>query len=502
MKNKEEPEYSRALVPKHNTLYKIIIAVLIVIILVLLGVYFGLIKPNFNSATNTSGDDIATSVPVVELEKLNFEGVTVNREIGKTLMKIDYVDNCSFSISYPQIGIEEIDEKIIEHASELKDFFLEQYKSSSDSVNTYAEHIDYNSYLVDNDKMKLIFIDSIVLNDVEELSNNKYTYFFDLITGDELSSDNLSIVSNDINKGSKEFVPLVNEDVLEFELLYSGDIVKYATTTLVVRKDKSTYAEMLGTLKVGEAIEVRAVEDDWEHVVYNNEDGFVKNGYLTRKKNLQKDVELEIVDRGIDPSKPMVAITFDDGPSPKSTPRILDTLEQYGVVATFFDLGQLVNSYPDIVKREEAIGCEVGNHSYSHKNFNILTDEEIQEEIRNSEDAFIKVLGHKTTLFRLPYGNINLKVKENLEYPAIKWNVDSLDWKSRNKNKILTQIRNTKDYDGKIILLHSIYGTTADAVEVLVPELINKGYQLVTVSELAYYKGYKIIKTAQEYTHF
>ena len=502
MKNKEEPEYSRALVPKHNTLYKIIIAVLIVIILILLGIYFGIIKPNFNSSLNASGESISTSIPTVDLGKLNFEGVTTDREIGKSLMKIDYIDNCSFTISYPQIGIEEIDEKIINYARELKNLFLEKYQSSSNSETTYTEHIDYNSYLVDNDKMKLVFIDSVVKNDIEELSKNEYTYFFDLITGNELSNDNLSIVSSDINKGSKEFVPLNSENTEEFELLYSGDIVKYATTTLVVRKDKSTYAELLGTLKIGEAIEVRAVEDDWEQVVYNNQDGFVKNGYLTRKKNLQKNVELEIVDRGIDPNKPMVAITFDDGPNPKSTPRILDTLEQYGAVATFFDLGQLVNSYPDVVRREEAIGCEVGNHSYSHKNFNILTDEEIQEEIRNSEDAFIKVLGHKTTLFRLPYGNLNLKVKENLEYPLIKWNVDSLDWKSRNKNKILNQIRNTKDYDGKIILLHSIYSTTADAVEVLVPELIDKGYQLVTVSELAYYKGSKIIKTAQEYTHF
>ena len=502
MKNKEEPEYSRALVPKHNTLYKIIIAVLIVVILILLGIYFGIIKPNFISNSNTSGDDLSTSIPIVELGKLNFEGITADREIGKALMKIDYIDNCSFTISYPQIGIEEIDDKIINYARELKNLFLEKYQSGSDSKDTYTQHIDYNSYLIDNDKMKLVFIDSIVMNDVEELSKNEYTYFFDLITGDELSKDNLSIVSSATNKGLKEFVPLVSEDNEEFELLYSGDIVKYATTTLVVRKEKSTYAELLGTLKVGEAIEVRAVEDDWEQVVYNNEDGYVKNGYLTRKKNLQKDVELEIVDRGIDPTKPMVAITFDDGPNPKSTPRILDTLEQYGAVATFFDLGQLVNSYPDVVQREEAIGCEVGNHSYSHKNFNVLTDEQMQEEIKNSEEAFIKVLGHKTTLFRLPYGNVNLKVKENVEYPLIKWNVDSLDWKSRDKNKILNKIRETKNYDGKIILLHSIYGTTADAVEVLVPELLNKGYQLVTVSELAYYKGNQIIKTAQEYTHF
>ena len=502
MRNKEEPEYSRALVPKHNTLYKIIIAVLIVVILILLGIYFGLIKPNFNSSSTTSGEEVQSTPQVAELDKLNFEGVTQDREIGKALMKIDYIDNCSFTISYPQIGIEEIDDSIVNHARELKNFFLEQYQSSKDSENTYTEHIDYNSYLIDDNKMKLVFIDSIVFNDVEEISKNEYTYFFDLITGDELSEDNVSIVSTAINQGSKEFKPLPTEDNQEFDLLYSGDIVKYATTTLVVRKEQSPYAELLGTLQIGDAIEVRAVEDYWEHVVYNNEDGYVKNGYLTRKKNLQKDVELEIVDRNIDPTKPMVAITFDDGPNPKSTPRILDTLEQYGVVATFFDLGQLVNSYPDIVRREEAIGCEVGNHSYSHKNFNLLTDEQMQEEIVNSENAFVKALGHKTTLFRLPYGNVNLKVKENLEYPLIKWNVDSLDWKSRNKSKILAQIRNTKTYDGKIILLHSIYGTTADAVETLVPELIDKGYQLVTVSELAYYKGYKIIKTAQEYTHF
>ena len=89
-----------------------------------------------------------------------------------------------------------------------------------------------------------------------------------------------------------------------------------------------------------------------------------------------------------------------------------------------------------------------------------------------------------------------------MDYPFIKWNVDSLDWKSRNKNKILTQIRKTNNFDGHIILMHSIYGTTADATEVLVPELINKGYQLVTVSELAFYKGYTSLKTAEEYIKF
>ena len=91
---------------------------------------------------------------------------------------------------------------------------------------------------------------------------------------------------------------------------------------------------------------------------------------------------------------------------------------------------------------------------------------------------------------------------ENLDYPIIKWNVDSLDWKTRNKDKIMNEIRKIDNYDGKIILLHSIYGTTADATEILIPELINNGYQLVTVSELAFYKGFTSLKTAQEYKGF
>ena len=126
----------------------------------------------------------------------------------------------------------------------------------------------------------------------------------------------------------------------------------------------------------------------------------------------------------------------------------------------------------------------------------------MQDEIANAEASFVKVLGHKPTLFRAPYGNANLKVRENWNYPIIKWNIDSLDWKSRNKDKILTEIRKIDKYDGCIILLHSIYSTTADAVEILVPELIDRGYQLVTISELAFYKGNTVLKTAEEYRSF
>lgn len=500
MKKKDEVAYSRALVPKYNTIYKIIIFILIVIIIILVGIYLGFIK--LNNSTNNEENSEPTETGV-DVNELIFNDNIDEFKIGKTQMKIDYIDNCTYTVSYPEIGIEEIDEEIKKYARELKNAFIETYRNPNDSENTFSENVDYRSSIESGDKFNLVLIDVIVKNATETLSKHEYTHVFDLNSGIEINK-----VKNEVNEvdnieiAKTELVPLestVNEDV---KIIFSGDIIKYAIANVNIRKEKSTNSPKLDLLYDGEAIEVHESDDEWETVVYKGELAYVKAGYLSRRKLLHKDIDIEIVDRGIDPSKPMVALTYDDGPNPISTPRILDTLEKYGVVATFFDLGQLVNTYPDIVRREEHIGCEVGSHTYSHKNLNTLTDEQIQTEIKKSELAFEKALGHNVKLLRPPYGNANLKVKENVEYPLIKWNVDSLDWKSRNKDKILKQIRQRVNYDGDIILMHSIYGSTADATEVLVPELIEQGYQLVTVSELAFYRGNSVLKTGMDYTDF
>ena len=206
--------------------------------------------------------------------------------------------------------------------------------------------------------------------------------------------------------------------------------------------------------------------------------------------------------RNIDATKPMCALTFDDGPNYKNTNRILDVLEKYGVVATFFDLGSLVEKNPDVVKRGEKLGCEIGNHSYAHKDYNKLTNEQIKDDIRKSEQAFIRAIGHKTNLFRPPYGNANQRVRNTIDYPLINWNVDTLDWKTKNSSNIIAEVRKINNHDGRIILMHSIYDSTAKALETIVPELIQKGYQLVTVSELAYYKGYTSLQHGKIYYNF
>ncbi len=196
--------------------------------------------------------------------------------------------------------------------------------------------------------------------------------------------------------------------------------------------------------------------------------------------------------RELDPNKPMVAFTFDDGPDPKRSLQIIETFQEYDSLATFFDIGYLMERYPDTVKKEVEAGFEVGGHTYSHSNLNKLSKEEIQNEITKMEDVYKNITGLDLKYIRPPYGNANDVVKGAVSHPLINWNVDTLDWKSRNADKVVAEVKKIKNLDGKIILMHSIYGSTVDAVKRLVPELVEEGYQLVTVSELAYYKGYNL----------
>lgn len=203
--------------------------------------------------------------------------------------------------------------------------------------------------------------------------------------------------------------------------------------------------------------------------------------------------------RGIDPTKPMVAITFDDGPC-KNTYRIVDILASYGAVATFFELGQNVERYPDAVRYAVAYGNEIGSHSYDHPNLQTLGYSAIRNQVNRTNNAFINAVGYAPTLFRPPYGSRNSSVDSAVGMPMILWSVDTLDWKSRNANSVYNvTMNNTRD--GSIILMHSLYTTTADALEMILPALIEQGYQFVTVSELAEYRGYDL-SGGNRYTAF
>lgn len=191
--------------------------------------------------------------------------------------------------------------------------------------------------------------------------------------------------------------------------------------------------------------------------------------------------------RVIDPDKPMVALTFDDGPS-QYTKRILDCLEEYDARATFFVVGERVGEYSDVLKRTYEMGNEIGNHTYNHKVLTKIDNDAIASQLGKTNDAIEEVLGAAPALMRPPGGGYSDRVKAAVDFPLILWSIDTLDWKTQNADSTVKAVFNDVK-DGDIILMHDLYKASASAAERIIPRLIEEGYQLVTVSELAQYRG-------------
>ena len=200
----------------------------------------------------------------------------------------------------------------------------------------------------------------------------------------------------------------------------------------------------------------------------------------------------------------MVALTFDDGPHGEYTDQILDILEENGAKATFFEVGRNLWNDADAVRRAEAMGCEVGSHSYRHADLGKMSAGEIAEDLQKADAVFTEVLGHAPTLLRPPYGSLNDAVKYTTGRSVITWSIDTEDWLSRDVDKILAKVAEAGDLSGQVILMHSTYATTVEALRQLVPMLIEKGYRLVTVSELItqYYGDQVLPNGTYGYSYF
>ena len=188
--------------------------------------------------------------------------------------------------------------------------------------------------------------------------------------------------------------------------------------------------------------------------------------------------------------KKYIALTFDDGPS-SFTDRLLDCLEANNAKATFFMVGKEIEYFSDQVKRMETLGCELGNHTYSHTDLATLAPEDMSAEIAGVDELLTELTGHGATVVRPPYGSVNSSVKETVGTPMILWSIDTLDWESQDPQKIVDTTLSQVE-DGSIILMHDIFSTTVDAAEILIPQLKKQGYEMVTVHELAKRNGIQL----------
>ncbi|MFZ4482819.1 MAG: polysaccharide deacetylase family protein [Chthoniobacterales bacterium] len=186
-------------------------------------------------------------------------------------------------------------------------------------------------------------------------------------------------------------------------------------------------------------------------------------------------------------TKPVIALTFDDGPHPELTPRLLDILRAEGVRATFYVVGQNVDAHPDIARRIVAEGHEIANHSWSHASLPGVSAGRLAQEIEKTNEAIERATGRRPTNMRPPYGALNERVRKviNNDYglDIILWSVDPLDWK-RPGAAVVTQRLVQGAHPGAILLAHDIHPGTVEAVPETIARLKAKGYGFATVSQL------------------
>lgn len=231
-----------------------------------------------------------------------------------------------------------------------------------------------------------------------------------------------------------------------------------------------------------------------DNMVSDGSDSFVidtSNNSVSRinKTNYEYDV---VINRKIDKSKKMIALTFDDGPN-YNTSKVIDVLNKYDIKATFFVLGSRAINNKDILKKMADSGMEIGNHTYNHLLLTKYDENKIRSEIEDTSEVIYSATKKKPKLLRPSYGSVNNKIKKVANMPIIIWDIDTLDWKYHNSRRISSRVIN-KVKDGDIVLMHDIYSATANALEIIIPSLKSKGYTFVTVSDLFYYKNIPLEK--------
>lgn len=195
--------------------------------------------------------------------------------------------------------------------------------------------------------------------------------------------------------------------------------------------------------------------------------------------------ELPKKDIQIAPDQKVIALTFDDGPKKGTTDSILKALRKYDAHATFFVLGSMAEKNPELLRDMVEQGNDVGSHTWDHRLMTKLSEEEMIKQINQTNSLIKEMTGKEATLFRPPYGAYDQRVTSHLgkNTDVILWDVDPEDWKYRNKDHIVQSVLNQAG-DGKIILMHDIYKTSAEAAVEIMEKLTAQGYKIVSVSEL------------------
>ena len=391
------------------------------------------------------------------------------KEAGEAKLNLYYDMNLILACNYPGFN-SDLDKFVIEEINNIRGSFIELVKEfkAKRFKKRGTLYVDYETFKKDS-VISVVFYITTKNIDNETLNNTVRTIVYDTNTNKKLDA-NIYFKSS--------YLSFVNG-------IASEELTKNA-------KNQGVKDYEFSALK---AFEKFAVKTDGVEFYFSKDDVFNGNSYHSFKV-LEENIDKYVMFGKIDPNKPMVAITFDDGPG-AYTPQVLDALEKYGVRATFFLVGNnLAQSKSDTLKRMVELGCELGSHTTDHTNLHNVSTEvgikkitDVMDEIKDLTD------GYECAVYRPPYGNYTKDIVNTLASQgkyAINWSIDTLDWKNRDVAWV-TEQATTGITDGDIILMHDIHKTTVDSVEGIIKGLLDQGFQIITVSELMEQRGTVVV---------
>lgn len=359
-------------------------------------------------------------------------------------------------------------------------FYFSPLKKNSDF---YQNNLPMSLYQNENDQKELIIIKPYLTNTplrgIKKVSIHKVVYQEGIFS---LKKKSDKIISHYHVK--EDYSPLNLGDVISGDLNVLKSIIKEVDSSFStdhIESQKRT--ELKGILTNGLAFaDQELIINQKIHLPYQKLYDIINATYLSETLKNDYDHYMAQKKKQLEGQK-QVALTFDDGPDPRTTPQVLDMLKKYHAKATFFMLGGKISGNESLVKRIADEGNEVGNHSFDHSNFTKLSHEQIVSQIESTNSLIEKACGKKPFYFRPPYGATDERVKQAVGMSQLLWTVDTKDWENHNTAAIMTNIKNQLRPNG-IILMHDIHQTSVNALPTVLDYLVNQGYHFVTVSQL------------------
>ncbi len=467
------------------------------LILILASAYLLYLYKSNSIAAHDDPDDLNAVSSTIDEADSSFSGIKIITEISNDV-------KIPFAIQYPKSNHTAFNDKIKKHIKGIKHDHLTNVATYKQKHKNFTNelNISFETFEHPNGTYSFVFVSNKHIGDLQG-EMEIHTFHLNNENGDMLTLENIldydlenlqtlstltkkQLESNDSsqNRFTKEEIKKYTEPLWEN---YQHFAFTDEALVLYFPHDQTDDNIPIVSLPYEDVNDLFIdsyqvqLKDDTDHEESSTDSNGKQNDSSDSNQADETEVE-ENTEQEISSAK-KVALTFDDGPDPNVTTRVLQTLEKYDAKATFFMLGSRVEYYPEIAKMVQEAGHELGNHSWTHPDLTKASSDKVHNEIHRTSQIIEDITGEKPYSFRPPYGAFNDGVKQQTDLPIALWDVDTLDWKHRSPQQLLSHVQNGVR-DGSIILMHDIHPATADGLDAVMAYLQENGYTFVTVSEI------------------